>query len=116
MEAALLAGDSLCGTKRTKQTGGMTMPEYRWEDRRIKTLRVAPKVLTGLLLQSVAYRVTSGLPTDARCVDLRAHGGDIILGIESEGYEPVKQGDCPPELDITAMGVEVLYKQQGERR
>lgn len=83
---------------------------YRWKKRRIKILRVNPELFGFLLLQSAEYRVMSGLPADARCmgahIDIQT--GDILLKIESEGYEPVEQGSLVPHVDANSLLIQRL--------
>jgi hypothetical protein len=86
---------------------------YRWKERKIMILRVNPEIFGILCLQSAAYKVTSGLPDDARCLGahIDIHSGDVLLQIESEEYEPVKQGAMVPYLDAKLLVIETI---QGE--
>lgn len=83
---------------------------YRWKEHKIKILRVNPEILVMLCLQSAAYKVTSGLPSDARCLGAHIHAdsGDILLRIESEEYEPVEQGALVPYLDAKILMIETI--------
>ncbi len=87
---------------------------YRWEDRRIKILRVNPEIFGMLCLQSASYKVTSGLPQDARCLGAHVHveSGDILLKIESAEYEPVSNGSIVPELNGNILVIENITPQQ----
>ena len=99
-----------------KESGSLS-GGYRWKEHKIKILRVNPEILGMLCLQSAAYKVTSGLPDDARC--LGAHigiqSGDILLKVESEEYEPVEQGAMVPYLDGKSLVIEdLVYKIEDE--
>jgi hypothetical protein len=87
---------------------------YRWRAHKTKILRVNPEILGMLCLQSESYKVTSGLPEDARClaahIDIRS--GDILLKIESEEYEPVEQGAMVPELNAKILMIERIQSRK----
>ena len=91
-------------------------PGYRWKEHKIRVLRVNPEVFGLLFLQSASYRVTSGLPDDARCMGVHIdwHTGNILLKIESEEYEPVEQGAMVPELDANSLVIEEIRDEPTE--
>jgi hypothetical protein len=86
---------------------------YRWKPRKVKILRVNPEIFGMLCLQSASYKVTSGLPADARCIHIRVDlsvdlSDDIHMLIESEEYEPVEQGELIQYLDANILVIERL--------
>lgn len=102
----------------TKESGSLD-GGYRWRAKRIAILRVNPEILGMLCLQSASYRVTSGLPTDARCLGahIDIYSGDILLKIESEEYEPVGEDSTAPYLNANLLVIENLPQEnRGERK
>ena len=86
---------------------GMTGRGYRWEEKRIAILQVNPQILGNLLIESATYKVTTGLPEDARCISasIDPYNFDLLLCIESECFEPVKEGAQAPNLPATMIEI-----------